>query len=168
MEFKALAETQVLGYGCYACLFRYRPDAATCRLAWSYEDLFQVKKQAPIGYYARLGHGTLSCPEIYSRTSGKLGVLSQFRIATWSLLDDVSSYGVAWMLCGGGSAVEQHIVARPIVLMTSPVANQRDDFLMIVGEGPTSCFTDSRYMLKELLAATNAHVICVLPLRTQT
>eukprot|EP00730_Choanoeca_flexa_P000964 TRINITY_DN10417_c0_g1_i1.p1 TRINITY_DN10417_c0_g1~~TRINITY_DN10417_c0_g1_i1.p1 ORF type:complete len:679 (+),score=105.13 TRINITY_DN10417_c0_g1_i1:106-2142(+) len=49
------------GYAAYACVFRYLPPLATCRLAWAYEEGLH-------GYYARLGHGGRSCPETYTRT----------------------------------------------------------------------------------------------------
>ena len=70
-EIQALANFRNLNAGAaaYAAAFRYLPAPKPCQLAWHYALAHDGNAEAQ-GYYARLGHGYCSCPEIYSRTPG--------------------------------------------------------------------------------------------------
>lgn len=59
------------GYAAYAAMFRYRPPVQTSLLSWRCDPSPGDQGEITVrGYYARLGHGYASCPEIYTRAPG--------------------------------------------------------------------------------------------------
>ena len=59
------------GYTTQAALFDYLPARQVVELAWSFNFLWRNHPQHQPAYFARLGHASLSCPEIFTRTRGK-------------------------------------------------------------------------------------------------
>eukprot|EP00045_Choanoeca_perplexa_P010827 m.112348 g.112348 ORF g.112348 m.112348 type:complete len:659 (-) comp15407_c0_seq2:113-2089(-) len=120
------------GYGCYPACFRYCPPLVTCRLAWKYH--FDSACQHMRGYYARLGHGDKSCPEVYTRTPD-------------------------WLLCAGGATVDRHIGTRPIALMwTEGSAAKRSDLLRIEGKGAWKKWNMTGVIFNVAIAKGNCQV----------
>eukprot|EP00730_Choanoeca_flexa_P001194 TRINITY_DN10523_c0_g2_i1.p1 TRINITY_DN10523_c0_g2~~TRINITY_DN10523_c0_g2_i1.p1 ORF type:complete len:820 (+),score=131.75 TRINITY_DN10523_c0_g2_i1:194-2653(+) len=122
------------GYACYAALFRYTPPDITLRLAWDYGNESEHAGKNYRGYYARLGHGNQSCPEVYTRTRD-------------------------WLLAGGGAATQSHIVARPIALIwTKSLAVDRKQLLHIYGTGHFSSWSMTGVIFNVAVARGFVHI----------